>query len=983
MPLDKQLIERLQQNDAELTSLDLSYQALTDSDIEALTNALANNTYLTSLDLTGNPLSLISVKRLVTLTTLKELSLSGCKLTAETAPFLSSMPNLQVLKLNYNHLGPKGAEAFIDNMTLVSLELVDNQLSDEGAIAIAKNRHLQQVNLASNDIANEGTIALAKHPALIHLVLTSNQVGAFGAAALARNTRLRVLHLSYNRIGTEGAYTLSGNKTLEELNVGYNAIGKQGIAKFGQNTSIKILGLAGNGIMEDDIEPLAQNQTLISLDVSYNQLNDVGTKTFDQNHSLTHLNISYNYVYAEGVKHLANLKTLKWLDISHNAIGDEGGVILSKHRGLIFLNVAGCELTSTSAVAFSHSSSLITLLMDFNQVDNVGAMALNKNKTLRHLTLGYNSIKDEGGLAFSDNTTLETLSLNYNRLGEAGVQSLKQNKAIKTVKVTLEPPPNFSSDNLKRLFLMSQEFFCLLNNEGFIQFFNPTFSRILDYRADELLAKSAKEFIHPEDRSLKIEHVNEKVQAYTQENRYLCKDGSFRMVHWRCHLIENQIFAVGRDITELRKTEKKLHEREEQRQLSEVRQEQSDTYRQKQTDFIAHLCHEIRNPLSAVMGYLDILSDHISSLESALATNPLEDVEEIKQILQVIKACTEHQKVILDNNLDANMLEGRKLSLNSAPFDPKDVIQSAVKILRGKATQKNIKINVSLPDDEVWVNGDDFRFKQIALNLLGNAIKFTEKGHVHIVLTILEQTAKETQLELKVKDTGVGMTSDELNKLFQRFSQANQSVGARYGGSGLGLFITKKLAELMDGNINVKSTQGKGTVFSCTLKLKTVVKQLQEEPVSTPYERIFSPQCYTVLIVDDNEINQKLLKSIVERGGHTCLVAKDGHEAIVFYEHHNPDIIFMDILMPRMNGIEATLAIRRIEQQTHQEPVPIVALSGNAQEHDKQQAFDAGMNDYVTKPFKREQIYEKIRGFCQKQTVVLEDVVPQKMTYSL
>jgi PAS domain S-box-containing protein len=987
MSLDKQLIEDIEQNSVKLTSLDLSYQSLTDWDIEELIRALVNNTHLTTLNLTGNPLSLTSIKRIASISTLQELNLSGCKITAAMAPLLAGMAKLTSLKCNYNALGPDGAAAFIDNTSLTSLELIDNQLSNEGAAFIAKIGNLRYVNLASNNISNEGTFALAEHPAFTHLVLSSNQVGAFGAAALSRNAWLLVLHLDHNRIGTEGACSLAQNTQLQELKVGYNDIGKSGLAALAKSHSLKILSVAGNGITENDIAKFAQNQTLTSLDLSFNQISN-GIKKFNQNHFLTHLNVSYNYIYAEGASYLSKHKTIKWLDISHNAIGDEGGIALSKNPTLNVLNVSACELTSASALAFADNNVIVTLHMDINEVDNLGAIALTKNTKLRHLTLSYNLIEDEGVQAFTKMATLETLSLNYNRLGESSVQALRQNKSIHNLKITLEQTPNFSSTSLKRLSVMSQEFLCILNQDGIILFFNSTFSQLLNYMADELLAKPVVSFIHPNDRDLKPVHINEKVPAYTLENRYLCKDGSFRNVHWRCHVIDNKIYAVGRDITELRKAEKKLYEQEEQRQLAEVRHQQVELYRQKQTDFIAHLCHEIRNPLSGVIGYLDILSDQFSSLasrleqSSALQQTSLKDIEKIKQMLRDIETCTEHQKVILDNNLDANMLEGRKLSLNTAPFDPKEVIQSAVKILKAKATQKHIKINVSLPDDDIVVSGDDFRFKQIALNFLGNAIKFTEKGHVHIILTILEQTAQETQLEIKVKDTGVGMTPDELHKLFQRFSQANNLVGSQYGGSGLGLFITKKLVELMDGEVNVKSTLGKGTTFSCTVKLETVVKQLQIEPVSPMPLGITSSFAYKVLIVDDNEINQKVLKSMIERAGHTCLVAKDGHEAVTLHKYHSPNIIFMDILMPRMNGLEATLAIRHIEQQSHREPVPIVALSGNAQEHDKQQAFDAGMNDYVTKPFKREQILQKITHFCQRQPV-LDDIPQTRMAYGL
>jgi CheY-like chemotaxis protein/anti-sigma regulatory factor (Ser/Thr protein kinase) len=287
----------------------------------------------------------------------------------------------------------------------------------------------------------------------------------------------------------------------------------------------------------------------------------------------------------------------------------------------------------------------------------------------------------------------------------------------------------------------------------------------------------------------------------------------------------------------------------------------------------------------------------------------------------------------------------------------------------------------SLPDEELLLKGDDYRFKQIVLNLLGNAIKFTHNGFIQVGLTVQEQSAQQTQLELKVKDTGIGMTTEEVSHLFQRFSQANLSVGSHYGGSGLGLFIAQRLAQLMDGQIQVKSTQGKGTTFICDVRLEQVVKTQSEQ--ADVHSRLIpvSTLKYRVLIVDDNIINQKVLKSLIERAGHTCLLAKDGHEAIAFYEKQVPDVIFMDTLMPKMNGLEATLAIRRLEKQHQRREVPIVALSGNAQAQDKKEALEAGMNDYLTKPFKREQIYQKITDLCQD--IPQESIEEQTQALSL
>jgi PAS domain S-box-containing protein len=973
----KHLLTDIKNNKPYLSSLDLSYQALTDDDIAVLTEALASNTYLTSLNVAGNRLSLASIQRITRCKTLQMLDLSGCELTADCAPYLARMPILHTLKINYNQLKAEGATHIVGSESLRALEIIGNEISDAGAKGLANNCYLTSLNAASNNISDDGAIALAERPALIFLALDGNQIAADGGAALARNDSLETLLLCHNYLGNEGSYPFKQNTTLRALTVGYNNIGLPGIEALASHVALKRLGVAGNGIPEGGAKMLAKNKHITWLDVSYNQIDDLGTEAIGDNTTFEYLNLSYNYAYAEGAQYLAKHPKLRTLILSYNAIGDSGLEPFKDNTILAFLDVTGCEITAEGAVSIARNTTLETLLMDFNNVGDEGALSLANNLHLRRLSLGYNAIGDKGGLAFASTKTLTYLSLAYNPLSSTSREPLQHNQSIQALKITSEQPPDFNADRLKRLFLMSQEFLCVLDSQGIIQFFNPAFSRTLNYAADALLAKPLKDFVYPADKDLQPIHVNHKIEAFTLESRYLRQNGDFRIIHWRCHMVSDKIYTVGRDITEQRKAEIKLQERDVQNQLFARRTLQDKLYLQKQADFIAHLCHEIRNPLSGTVAYLYVLNDYIQAMEVQLSSpqlNAMNDdwqlkmlayIKNIKQILANMDICTEHQRIILDNNLDVSMLEANQLILNTAEFDPKAIIADAIKILRGKAYQKQLKIYVSLPDEELLLKGDAYRFKQIVLNLLGNAIKFTHKGYIKVALTVLEQAAKQMHLSLKVKDTGIGMTSEEMSRLFHRFSQANLSVGSSYGGSGLGLFIAQRLAGLMGGQIKVKSTLGKGTTFICDVRFEQLINALSEQITAQSQLTSISALPYTILIVDDNTINQQALKTMLEFAGHTCILANDGQEAIAVYAQQPVDIIFMDILMPRMNGIEATFAIRRLEKQQQRNRVPIVALSGNAQAQDKKEALAAGMNDYVTKPFKREQIYQKIMDLCQ------------------
>jgi CheY-like chemotaxis protein/anti-sigma regulatory factor (Ser/Thr protein kinase) len=291
----------------------------------------------------------------------------------------------------------------------------------------------------------------------------------------------------------------------------------------------------------------------------------------------------------------------------------------------------------------------------------------------------------------------------------------------------------------------------------------------------------------------------------------------------------------------------------------------------------------------------------------------------------------------------------------------------AAHIFKSQLAQKNINLILNLPEDDCHVLGDIARLNQVIINLLSNAIKFTHQGNITINLSLIPITDTQTELTIAVTDTGIGMTPEEVSKLFNRFSQASAGTALKYGGSGLGLYISKKIVELMGGDIKVKSEKGVGTTFSFTICCGTAPKVQpanlnQQAEVKIP-EQILPIKKQFILIADDNAINRKILSNYLKQMGHTFQEADDGLEAVNKCKDCSFDIILMDIEMPIMNGLEATSQIRQYEQQSNQRPAVIIGLSGNARQQHIQTALESGMNDYITKPFHKIDIERMLRKY--------------------
>eukprot|EP01114_Cavostelium_apophysatum_P015319 TRINITY_DN4142_c0_g4_i1.p1 TRINITY_DN4142_c0_g4~~TRINITY_DN4142_c0_g4_i1.p1 ORF type:complete len:1401 (-),score=353.88 TRINITY_DN4142_c0_g4_i1:71-4240(-) len=409
--------------------------------------------------------------------------------------------------------------------------------------------------------------------------------------------------------------------------------------------------------------------------------------------------------------------------------------------------------------------------------------------------------------------------------------------------------------------------------------------------------------------------------------------------------------------------------------LSKVSEEQrkraleAESYKKSLEEFIDTICHEMRNPLNGIYGGTTLLQDQIADVLGLAKRAPAEISEALRASLAVasehldsINKCAEQQKVIVDDVLDLSRIESNRIELNPCWFEVKTLIKTILQMLSPRILQSNLDVIVNIEEQAGWLKADVHRLSQILINLLSNAIKFSFKnGFIEINLSIKELHTGVAELHVAVRDTGIGMTPEEKNGLFMRFSQGSKFIETRYGGSGLGLVISKKLIERMQGKISVDTKKWHGSVFRFFVLCEVSTEPLRKRArTASPKEVYEAPQNATILVVEDNAVNQKLLLHYLQPKGYFCEVANNGEEALAKVEAMQFDLIYMDIEMPVMGGLEATRRIRELEKEKKRNRTPIVGLSGNARAAQVEEAIESGMDDYLTKPFHRDDIFKML-----------------------
>ncbi|MEO6549816.1 MAG: PAS domain S-box protein [Ferruginibacter sp.] len=377
----------------------------------------------------------------------------------------------------------------------------------------------------------------------------------------------------------------------------------------------------------------------------------------------------------------------------------------------------------------------------------------------------------------------------------------------------------------------------------------------------------------------------------------------------------------------------------EQKQLEidliEAREQAEQSTRSKEV-FLANMSHEIRTPMNAIFG-----------MTNQLTKTPLDSTQRF--YLDTINSASENLLVIINDILDLSKIEAGMLNLESISFEPKAVINRAMQVLMHKAEEKGLSITNSTLDDRLSpvLMGDPYRINQVLLNLMSNAIKFTEKGSVDLSCTVVQDSPISQTVQIEVIDTGIGMDDQFVYSLFDKFSQEDVSVTRQYGGTGLGMSISKDLIELMGGQIAVKSKKGVGTSVSFIVEFpKGDVKNLPSKEVFSIKKDMLANK--KILVVDDNNMNRLVAKTILKNYGAIITESVNGKEAIELIQQNEFDLVLMDIQMPIMGGMEATKIIR----EEISLDLPVIALTANAIKGDNEKCIEGGMNAYLSKPFK-------------------------------
>ena len=469
---------------------------------------------------------------------------------------------------------------------------------------------------------------------------------------------------------------------------------------------------------------------------------------------------------------------------------------------------------------------------------------------------------------------------------------------------------------------------CLNDTTWPMVFISEAVERITGYTAQDFLLPAPRisftDLFHPDDLSI-IEEAIADQQEYAMEYRIIAKSGDIRWVREHGRFIRNEaneiLWLDGfiMDITDRRKMENELL----------IAKDAAEQAAASRAAFLANMSHEIRTPMNAVIGFSDILLD-----------TPL-NTEQHKH-LSTINRSARSLLHLLNDILDSAKLDKGKLELEYTDFLLSEEIDTVISSFWLEAKRKGLDLRVDLSGKLAKAyNGAPERVRQVLSNLVGNAVKYTEQGGVSLTV----QPLQNGDVQFIIADTGIGMSEEQLKKVFDAFAQADVSMSRKYGGTGLGTTISKQLVELMGGTIEVRSEKNIGTRFVFILPLRPVasaqqVKRLQAIPL---------PQL-DVLIVDDIEQNIDLLKLLLERAGHTVTVAKDGEQALTRMEAHSFDVVLMDLQMPVLDGFTAATRRREFEQEHGLKATPIIALTASVLAQDKKSASDAGMEGFANKP---------------------------------
>ena len=470
----------------------------------------------------------------------------------------------------------------------------------------------------------------------------------------------------------------------------------------------------------------------------------------------------------------------------------------------------------------------------------------------------------------------------------------------------------------------------------------PSFCAMTGYKKEDLIGKNHSQFLlHPDSpEKMEAQEINRgESEASVYEVQIKKKDGSYTWVIMSGAPFKNRngkiigAIAIHLDISSRKRIEQDL------KQANRLAEESSKA----KELFLANMSHEIRTPLNAVIGLSGLLRDtDLNDVQTAFASN--------------IYNAGQGLLLLVNDILDLSKIASGKLELNMESFDLRQTMSTIISSSAYLAEEKGLQISLNIQDDlSDYYKGDELKLTQILTNLVNNAVKFTAKGLVEIRIEKIADENEQHTLKFQVIDTGKGIAPDALLSIFEDFNQEDNTISKVFGGTGLGLSICKKLVAFLGGDIYVESTLGAGSIFTVILGFEPIQQyDLIEESVD--FEDELNWENVKILTVEDNHLNQFVLKETLKRWNASTDIAENGEEAIEILLEKNYDIILMDMQMPIMDGFAATNIIRRELKST----VPIIAFTANALSNEKERCLAIGMNDYISKPFKEQELKEKI-----------------------
>jgi len=506
--------------------------------------------------------------------------------------------------------------------------------------------------------------------------------------------------------------------------------------------------------------------------------------------------------------------------------------------------------------------------------------------------------------------------------------------------------------NFSEVFMSLDDPFLIIQDGAFVEC-NDAAVRIFQAESKEQILET-----HPSVLSPPFQNGNRPSNEVADEMIDLAiRKGSHRF-EWDHQTIAGQIFPVEillgvvktdssplvfvqfYDISERKRAEIALEAATRKAQMNSLKAVEAG---KAKGEFLATMSHEIRTPMNGVLGMTDLLLD--------TDLNP-----EQKKYVEILRSSGEAMVGVINDILDFSKIEAGKVEMERVAFDLSRVVSEFSELMNVSAADRDLEWRCGIDDDVTrCLEGDPGRLRQVLINLAGNALKFTDEGWAHLKVAVEKEEGQFVHVRFSIEDTGIGIPANRISRLFKAFSQADSSTSRKFGGTGLGLAISQSLVEMMGGRISVESVEGKGSIFSFTVPFKKQAAEMIQaiEDVVTEVKTDTGLLDLNILVAEDNRTNQMVISRVLKKMGCTVTVVENGLEAVRSLQKNAFDLVLMDCMMPEMDGYSATQVIRDETSDVLNHAIPIIALTANALDGDRENCLASGMDDYLTKPINK------------------------------